>query len=81
MTRAEIYRRTLKQTERILKRKHISAADLARELETTRQTAYARIEALKSLGLKFDERYDRVGEGPATCMFKIVSGSVPDGPA
>jgi hypothetical protein len=80
MTRVERYRQSLKDTARILKKKFISAADLAAELETSRQTVYARIEALKEI-CTVEERFDRVGKrGPVTTLYKITKGDVPDAP-
>jgi predicted ArsR family transcriptional regulator len=80
MTRVEKYRQALKATEKVLKKGFISAADLADELKTSRQTVYARIEALKEL-VTVEERFDRVGRrGPVTTLYKITKGRVPDAP-
>lgn len=81
MTRVEKYRQALKETEVILREGFISAADLAHKLKTSRQTVYARIDALKDL-CTVEERFDRVGKrGPVTTLYKITKkATVPDAP-
>jgi hypothetical protein len=78
MTRVEQYRTMLKKTETILKRKPTTASELAKQLRTSRQTAYSRIDALKEF-CTVEETFSRVGSrGPATTLFFISAGGVPD---
>ena len=78
--RIEQYREALKETEALLKKGlYYSAAEISRELAVSRQTAYSRIEALREF-CTIEEKYDRVGSrGPVTLVYRIKSGSVPDG--
>lgn len=79
-TRVDKYRKSLQKTEQILREGYISAAELAKRLKVSRQTAYSRIQALEKL-LEVDRAYDRIGDsGPATTVFKIIAGKVPEGP-
>ncbi len=89
MTRVEKYRLTLVTTAAFLRRRFLTATELAVLIKTSRQTAYTRIGALRDIGkwqksrrhkdaLVIEEQVERVGvRGPARTLYRIVSGQVP----
>lgn len=79
MTRVEKYRKSLRETAAVLRKKYTSAAELAGILEVSRQTAYTRIKVLRSLPEFYvvEAKIDRVSPtgGPEGWVYRITGGA------